>query len=239
MRRLADLLQEKSQGQKTMKKTASTVTLISVLLLSALIAIQFTELASANPYIPGYFPLEPVTTQPTINVNHPVQNQIYETGDLDLNFSIIKPEAWFIHDVAYAENGSSLTLAIGQVTSVSYQLDDGEPQNMPLNDGNLPLEYVINTDPNRILNFSIHFTFPEGLHTARISFQAKSFYYTGWDDPDPGLRSIAVNGSSETVYFRVGHPFPATLVFVASVGIALVVVSLLVLFKKCSAHKSI
>jgi hypothetical protein len=203
------------------------------LLLSAVAGAQLTNLVSANPYIPEYFPLEPVMTPPTITVNPPVQNQIYGSSDVWLNFSIIKPEAWFVYDVARDENGTSMTLTIGKITSVYYILDKGEPQNVTLDDGGLPSEYSIEIVPNRILNFSTRLSLPEGMHSIKVCFEANGYYYTGWDDLEPGLRSVVINGSSETIRFSVASSFPTTLIAtVSAASVAVIGVGLLVYFRK-------
>jgi hypothetical protein len=216
-----------------MKKTALALIFLSALLFLAISGTLPIGEVKANPYIPGYFPLEPVTTPPAMSVNQPIQDQIYGVSDLWLNFSIIKPEAWFVHDVAWAENGSSMTLTIGQITSAYYILDNRESKNITLNDGGLPSEYSVEVVPNRILNFSIHLTLPEGMHTVKIFFEANSFYYTGWDDADPSLRSTVVNGSSEAIRFNVGSPFPTTLIISSAIAVVAVIgAGLLVYLKK-------
>jgi hypothetical protein len=215
-----------------MKKTALAQAFLSALLFLAISGTLLIREAKTNPYIPSYFPLEPVTTPPAISVNQPLKDQIYGASEVWLNFSIIKPEAWFVHDVAWTENGSSKTLTIGQITSSYYVLDNRESKNITLNDGGLPSEYSIEVVPNRILNFSIHLTLPEGMHTVKIFFEANSYHYTGWDDPDPGLRSTAVNGSSEAIRFNVGSPFSTTLLIGSVIAVAVVCFGLLVYFKK-------
>ena len=226
-----------------MKRRVTRLAFIVALLLSATAAAVIVNTVAANPVslIYGYFPLEPVMTPPTITLDSPVQNQVYGSSDLWLNFTIIKPEAWFVYDVARDENGTSKTLTVGEITSVYYILDNGEPQNITVNDGGLPSEVSIEVSPNRILNFSTRLALLGGVYSVKGGFEANSYYYTGWGVLDPGLRSGVVNGSSEVVCFAVGEqePFPLALAAAASgASVAIVGVGLLIYFKKRNHKKS-
>jgi hypothetical protein len=216
-----------------MKRKAIALTLILALLFSALAGLVLFDSAEADPYIPGYFPLEPVVTPPTITVKSPVQNQSYSSSDVWLNFTITKPKAWFVNEVAYTENLDPETLTIGRVTSVYFILDDGEPQNITVNDGGLPSEFSIDVSPTRILNFSTRLLLTGRVHFVKVGFEANTYYYTGWDVNNPGLRSVAVNGTSEEIIFTVVESFPTILAVGASgASLAIVCVGLIVYFKK-------
>jgi len=216
------------------KRTVTGLSLIAALLLSATAIAMIVNTVVANPVclIYGYFPLEPVMTPPTITLDSPVQNQVYDSSDLWLNFTITKPEAWFVYDVARDENGTSKTLTVGRITSVYYILDNGEPQNVTVNDGGLPSEFSIEIFPNRILNFSTRLALPGGVHSVKVGFEANSYYYTGWGVLDPGLRSVVVNGSSDTIHFSVADSFLTALVVASIASVAVIGIVLLVYFKK-------
>ena len=214
-----------------MRKTAVSVAFVSVLLISA--SAKSFGLAWANPYIEGYFPLEPTTRKPSIAIESPIQNCDYSLGDAWLNFTITKPETWFVRDVASTENHESLTLAIGRISRVHYVLDNGEPQNITVEDGDLPSDFSIAVFPTRIFNFSVRLILTGGLHSVKAGFEADTYYYTGWDTSHPGLRSVKVDGLSEVVNFRIGEPVQTELIAAASTVVAMTACAgLLVYFKR-------
>jgi hypothetical protein len=220
-----------------MRKTAATITL-AALLITAAAGFLFGS-AGANPYYEGFFPLEPATTQPSIVVESPVQNLGYDSGDVWLNFTITKPETWFVRNVAYTEDNKSMTLAIGRITRVYYVLDDGEPQNITVNDGELPSDFPIDVFPTRIFNFSARLALTGGMRSVKVGFEADTYYYTGWGVSEPGLRSVEVDGFSEEVNFTIAGPLKTAMVAAASAAVAVVTVvgvaacaGLLLYFKK-------
>jgi hypothetical protein len=192
-----------------------------------------------------FFPSEPNMTPPAIVIHSPVQNQGYDTTEVLLNFSIIKPETWFVYDVARQEDGGSMTLTVGKITSVYYVLDNGDPQNIPVNDkgpknitnndGDLASEFSIAVFPDRILNFSTTLGLTGGAHSVGVGFEAESFYFPDWESgglENPGFRSAAVNGFSDTIRFNVASSLPATIVIAPIASVAVVGVGLLFYFKK-------
>ncbi len=211
-----------------MKKQAFTATLLSTLLITALAGILFVNLVNANPglWLLG-FPRDPVKTPPEIIFQSPMNNQTYDPNFLWLNFTIVKPESWFL--VANANYISPNNYIYVNITSVSYTIDGITSERMPLHD---VTDLLVEQSPSRSLDFSTNLSLPEGAHNLTVSIQCDSYYW-GSDNTLPS--NIQINFSSEVVYFTIANaePFPATLV-VASVAslVAVVSVGLLVYFKK-------
>jgi len=215
-----------------MRRKVATLTLITIILITAA-GLSLVSLTVANPYIEGYFPLESATTRPSISFQSPIQNRDYTLGDAWLNFTITKPETWFVPNVAYTENNESMTLAIGRITRVYYILDKGPPQNITVKDGDLPSAFSVEVFPTRVFNFSVRLILTGGLHSVKIGYEADTYYYTGWDVTDPGLRSVDVEGFSAEINFRIGEPLQTEIVVVASVAAAVAVsASLVLLYRK-------
>ena len=148
-----------------MKRTAVALTLSLALLFSAVVGAQFHVLVNAqfNP-----LPTKPDETAPSISVASPKQNGKYNTRDIELNFTVTKPESWFANNVMYG--------VFGEVKFVQYRLDGIQFENIsandvPWGDYNSPLE--------RTLNFSMKLSgLSEGLHTLFVSAEGESHYYS-------------------------------------------------------------
>jgi hypothetical protein len=216
-----------------MNKTAFVSAIIVVFLLSGALETLIVSFALANPFLFDEFPTEPVTTPPAIVVHSPIQNENYDSNEVWLNFTIIKPDTWFKFTNQAAQANY---LTFGNITSVYFILDNGELQNIPMKD----ITYFNDVFPNKTLEFSTRVSLMEGAHDLMVGLEADSYYYnesvsyneTTYKYP-LFLSSVVVNGSSEIVSFTVlQEPSPATIVFVASVGIALAVIGLFIYFKK-------
>jgi hypothetical protein len=218
-----------------MKRTALALTLISALLISAVAGAMFANLATANPGPLLFFPTDPVTTPPAIVVHSPVQNRTYNSTDVWLNFTITKPETWFAFNVGSYENGTSISLTFGNITSVYYIVDDGERQNITVHD----TAYFLDVSPTQTLNFSTKLTLTEGAHNVKVSLEADCYYVVSYYGSEP-FSSVEVHGDSEPVNFTVyQEPFPTTLVSVASVAsVTVVCAGLLLLYLKKRNAKS-
>ena len=212
-----------------MKKTILGLTLILALLFSSVAGLLLIVSVSANPYLWGEFPWEPITAPPTINVDSPIRNQNYLSPEIWLNFTITKPDAWFKLTEQVAGNS---ILIFGNITSVYYIIDNGEGQIVPMKD----ITYIHSHNPQQTLNFSINLTLENGVHDVLVGLEADSHYQ--FMDSYLGLShsSIKVNASSEIIRFAVvgdQESFPAALAVGASgASIAGVAVCLLYYHKK-------
>ena len=235
-----------------MKKPNTGVFFIAALLLSAVAVAQLTNLAATIPVgLYFEFPTEPIRTPPAIVVHSPVPNQNYDSSEVLLNFTIIKPESWIKLPEEYGgvdEQGNPLYVIFGNITSVYYIIDSGEPQNIPVHD----LSYVAEAFPKRTLNFSISLTLGKGIHSVEVGLDADSYYlitevYTTENatDTNPpgtviptGLSTIVLNGSSGIIRFAVEAPesFPTVPVAFAS-GVVVISMASIVYLKK-RTHKA-
>jgi hypothetical protein len=169
----------------------------------------------------------------------PVPNQNYDSTDVWLNFTIIKPEGWttlpkanFTNNPAadgywgYDANGNPLYVISGNVTSVCYVVDGGERQNTSVHD----LSYFVDAFPTRTLNFSTKLMLPKGAHSVVVSLEADSYYLLMGRNWSVSYSSIKVNASSEMVNFTVlQEPFPTALAMVAS-GVSITGVAVCVFY---------
>ncbi len=209
-------------------KRGPTVVLFFVLLISAVAGAISINLATANPGPLLFFPTEPVTTQPTIIVNSPVQNQTYNSTDVWLNFTIIKPETWFAFNIGAFENGTRISNTFGNITSVYYTVDGNERQNITVHDNTYLVDLV---SPTRTLNFSTKLALTPEVHTIKITIEADSYYVVNYYGSEP-FSSVKVYGNSEPVRFTVhDESFPTVLIAVLA-AVALLSAGLLVYFKK-------
>jgi len=170
-----------------MRKTAAA--LILALLFSAAIGTMLVNLATANPTWSADFPREPDKTPPTITLHSPLQNQTCNSTNILLNFTVAKPETWF--KVLESSNLENYTWVLGNVTSVSYEVDGGEKQSIPVHDtSNLNAAYT-----GRTLNFSLNLTLPQGPHNKTVGVEAESYYVKPYYLTGPPF-SITVHGES-------------------------------------------
>lgn len=225
-----------------MKRKITGASFIMTLLLSTVAGVMFVNLAEANPSPETNFPSEPILTPPTIVVHSPVPNQNYDSTDVWLNFTIIKPEGWttlpkanFTNNPAadgywgYDADGNPLYVISGNVTSVCYVVDGGERQNISVHD----LSYFVDAFPTRTLNFSTKLMLPKGAHSVVVSLEADSYYLIMGRIWPVSYLSIRVNESSEMVNFTVlQEPFPTALVVASITSVAIIGAGVLVYFRK-------
>lgn len=209
-------------------KKALAPTLILTLLFLVVVCAVSVKMAVANPTWGADFPREPDTTPPAIILHSPLQNQAFNSTNISLNFTVAKPEIWFKES-----SNQELTWILGNITSVSYEVDGGEKQNLTVHDTST---YITALMLPRTLNFSLSLTLPEGTHDITVRVEAESYYVPLGYLTGPPF-SITVHGESELVSFIVVEPepeimhFPKALEIASVVIVALVVLGLLVNFK--------
>ena len=200
-----------------------------ILTLSLSYTALFVDLATANPAPLFAFPTEPITTPPTIVVHSPVENQAYDSTNVWLNFTIIKPEAWFAINVASHADYSPLTETFVNITSVYYVIDGIERQNISMHD----VDSLFDTPPTLSLNFSILVPLTAGEHTVKVSVEAESYYVVNFVDWLHPFSNVTLHADSQTIPFTVSQPFPTMTITAVSVVTASVIgVGLIVYFKR-------
>ena len=178
--------------------------------------VVIVDLAKADPVglmdALDCYPRAPITTPPAIVVNSPVQNETIDSPHMWLNFTVIKPDAWFPSDVSDAFNYGEI---FGNVTSVYYVVDGGGRQNIPVHDLNTLFSNA-EFQP-RTLSFSTTLNLTAGTHSVYVGVEADSYYWPyGLNlPPSPGIGfsnlipSISVvSGGVEPVNFTVALPEP-------------------------------
>jgi hypothetical protein len=82
-----------SQGFPVKKKTLIAAIIISALLFSAVVGIQFLQLGKANPYIREYGPPDAYTKPPKISIFAPKNNTAYMDTTIPLTITVSLPES--------------------------------------------------------------------------------------------------------------------------------------------------
>ena len=185
-----------------LKRTALTkaVAVVLALLFSTIGGAVLINAVAANPAPLFAFPNEPVTTLPKIVVHSPIQNQRYNSTNVLLNFTIVKPKSWFAIDVASHADHSPLSETFVNISSVYFTVDGGERQNIPVHD----IDSLFDTEPIFNLNVSTMLPLTAGTHTVKICLEADSYYVSTYvyDFSEP-LPSIKLETESYTVHFTV------------------------------------
>jgi hypothetical protein len=206
-------------------KRAFIVSLILVLLVSLLAASQVVKLGTANPLWLLFFPRAAVETPPTITFQSPT-NRTYDSDNVWLNFTIVKPESWF----GVAINIYPSNYVYVNITSLSYTIDGNVSESIQFRDFNASL---VEENPERSLNFSTKLTLPEGPHNLTVNLQCDSYYVETFTRPY--LSNTQMNFTSEAVYFNVAAAnasAPTMLVMVPATSIAAIGIGVLLYFKK-------
>jgi hypothetical protein len=184
---------------KNVSKTTLALTIILALLCSTVSGAMFTRLASANPAPLFPFPHDSPPTSPSIVVYSPVQNEIYHSAKLLLNFSLIKPNDWFPSGDYEGDH-----IVFGNVTSVYYIVDDSKPQNIAVHD----VDNIIGVVPPRTLSFCTTLNLTAGVHSVEIGLCADTYWVP---DGNWNISTVAVQENSDPVNFTVAIPQPVIL----------------------------
>jgi len=226
-----------------LKRTTLTKALVLALLFSTVAGAVFVNLATANPAPLFAFSNEPKTTPPTIVVHSPVQNQNYNSTNVWLNFTIVKPESWFAIDVGSHADHSPLTETFVNISSVYFTVDGGERQNIPVHD----IDSLFDAEPIFNLNFSTMLPLTAGAHTVKVGLEADSYYVVSYSyNFSEALSSVKLDAESYTVHltvadssdsdaadFTVADSFPTALIVTAPAAtVAMLGAGLMVYFKK-------
>jgi hypothetical protein len=230
-----------------MKEKVLALILAIVSISTAFTVSQTLSLASANP---GFnWELMP-TSLPSIVISSPIRGESYASNEIWLNFTVEEPSDWFNKTDCY-------------ISYVTYCVDgdaNGRDRGETYEDGVLYTdedEVIINVqDYGSAMNNSFSFSFKlEGLeagkHTVDVCIEVNYETISFSQDESP-MRSFTVYPSSPApsptpkasptptpTPEATSQPatFPATLIFVASAGIASVVIGSLLQIKKLRGGK--
>jgi hypothetical protein len=215
----------------SMSKKVIALTLMLALLFSAAALFQSTSIATANPA--PYPTTTPNTTPPTITVQSPHNNSIYNVTEVPLNFSIAKPSwdyLYTIRTISYILDGQNNTLWVNPADPSAADFNFSVVNGKPIKELSTVLEGIAS-----------------GEHVLQINVHAQ---YQYWPDPNFYFPSHYQIYASQTILFTVNsaspspsleptnipnsEPFPTVPVVAVAGALAVVVVvaGLLVYFKK-------
>jgi hypothetical protein len=182
------------------ERTALTKAFVLALLFSLVAGALFVNLATANPAPLFSFPTEPITTLPTIVVHSPIQNQNYNSTNVWLNFTIVKPESWFAIDVG---RHTELRETFVNITSIYFTVDGSEYQNIPVHD----IDSLFDTDPTFNLTFSTMLPLAtSGAHDVKLCLEADSYYVVRYVyNVSEALSNVKLYAESDAVNFTVAQ----------------------------------
>jgi hypothetical protein len=145
-----------------------------------------------------------------IVVHSPVQNQTYNSTNVWLNFTIIKPELWFAINVAHHADHSPITQTFVNITSIHFTVDGDGRQNIPVHD----IDSLFDTAPTLNLSFSTMFPLAVGAHAVKVGLEADSYYVVSYVyNVSEALSSVRLYAESDVVNFTVVGPSePSTIV---------------------------
>lgn len=209
-----------------MKKTALASCMLVLLIVNALLFF-IRPVQADTSYIP--YPTEPSQEFPTLKINSPINAEVFTTTTAQVNITISKPESWNVYWLTTMPVIGSYLVDIYLDGSFHSQLVDPGSSGFPN------------------ANYFVYLNkLGRGGHSVKIEVEAFTFYND--PSPEPGDYLLYPKNISETIHFTVNadlptptpspeptpkpEPFPTTLIFVASVGIALAVIGFLVYLKK-------
>jgi len=176
--------------------------IVAFLVLS--MSSSFIESTKAQ-VIFAYFPGTPDTQQPSIIIDSPIANATYNSTEVTLSFTIIKPYNWTYTYTGYENvEGQSepLYIIFGRVISVYYAVDNGANNSIAVNDSECQPYYATTISPKDIFNFNINLNLTGGQHSIRVGVEAVTYYVTESIPPS----SVSVNAISNPVNFTVLTP---------------------------------
>ena len=189
-----------------MKRTALALTLTLALVLSAMVVGEtgFLNLVFAQWDLPPP-PSNPDENPPSINVLSPEANQIYNSSDVWLNFTVTKPETW-LGDIglSYGWTGKGYSglgyFWWGRITFIKYNLDGADNVSIAAND---PAWYntILQAPYYKTLDFSFNLTeLSDGPHSLIVSADGEAIY-GNWNTTN-------VSGDSTRIDFIVNTAPP-------------------------------
>jgi len=220
-----------------MKRTRLALTLMLTILFLTVAGIQFVDVTLANSTLySSPYSETPDTSPPSIKIQTPEPNKVYNTKIAPYSITIEKPSSWFENDTIH-----------GTLRSVGYILD--EKENVTIADlyaSYLPdFPYLSDfQSETRTINLEGNLSgLSEGSHTIQVWVNSVSIYHPsdtpqnfyGWWD---AVAEYPIETSSNVTHFSVVNPiresehFPTTWTILAIVVFAAVGVGLVIYVKK-------
>jgi hypothetical protein len=224
-----------------MKRTALAIISLTFALLLVMFAPSFLRLASANP-VP--WPSTPILDKPTLTIENPTNNTVYENDELRINFTVTYPGSW-------RREWEMQIFPYGMVASINASLD-----------GNTVYSSTYSPDVNYSAvevwyDGASHFSIPQhsspGPHVLNVTVLSYSYYRGPAYNGSHILSDITSSSGpvyqyplvvSDIVYFTVmgepsstpqekeQQPFPTTFVTVSSISVAAVSLGVLLYLRR-------
>jgi hypothetical protein len=225
-----------------MKRTALAIISLTFALFLVMFGPSFLRLASANP-VP--WPSTPILDKPTLTIENPTNNTVYENGELRINFTETAPDSW------KREGEMMIPSSFARIASVNASLD-----------GNTVYSSTYSPDVNYSAvevwyDGSSHFSIPQhsspGQHVLNVTVLSYSYYRGPAYNGSHILSDITSSSGpvyqyplvvSDIVYFTVmgepsstpqekeQPPFPTTFVTVSSISVAAVSLGVLLYLRR-------
>ena len=164
------------------KKQVLATAFFAVLLFSALVGVQFVNLASANFLPPPVIPYN--EDPPIISILSPV-NKTYNVNHISLNFTVTKPASW------YASSGGFVKYK-GTIDWVDYNLDGTKPASWYNSFGGFAKYFYdyghLSVNDSLNSKSTVHYSknltgLSEGMHTLVVCVSSTSYYLPDiWKD---------------------------------------------------------
>lgn len=174
-----------------MNRKALAVVFIMGLLFSAVIVVQFVNLAAANWYV--WYPQTPNRDPPMLRIESPQSNSVYE-NNFTLKFTVTKPDSWAFEKSQFP---------VGNIVYIGYNLDGQE--NCLFDGPTTPgeREYL-----DKITHYSVTHILSDGPHSLIVEVNAKTWYLDGTEPTRCyNAHSISLNVSN-MIHFTVDTTFP-------------------------------
>ena len=177
-----------------MKRPAIAVTLVSALLFSMLIGVQFINKVKADTLGPDFTPL-------LVTVTSPIKNKVYNSN-IELQVKITKPDVWF--------TSSSLSPLLpnnyycqGKVNFIRYSIDGKTSVTIPANDSYTGYSKVPITP---ILYYELPLRgLSQGIHTLAVSAEGDYYYWVDVYNPAP--HNTVVGNSAQIQFYVISDQY--------------------------------
>jgi hypothetical protein len=181
-----------------MKTKLTKAITISVFLFSIFVGMQAFEATLANPSLGSYpYSETPDTSPPSIKIQMPEPNKVYDAKTVPYSITIEKPSSWFENDTIH-----------GTLRSVGYVLD--EKENVTIADVFIQTSYLPDfQSETRTISLEGNLSgLSEGNHTIQVWVNSVSIYHPS-DTPQnfygwwAAVADYPIKTSSNTTYFSI------------------------------------
>jgi hypothetical protein len=224
-------------------------------LLSTVLGAESAAVALANPTLgPSTLPETPDTNMPSINIQAPELNKVYNAKSVPYSITVEKPASWIENGTGYLRSvgyiiDEKTNVTIADIFNASISLSVEEPGKLVLTPN---ADYVDLNSENRSLTVKGNLSgLSEGNHSIQVWVNSISEYHPadvphdfyGWwaavaEIPLETLSNVVPFSVTNQVIEPEVEPLPNLLVAAISVTVAAVVASGALVFSKKSKHEA-